>query len=48
MRTRPRRSRISVTFAGALALVASFAVSSVPGATLGYFSLRALRRAGLR
>ena len=36
------------TFPGALALVASFAVSSVPGATLGYFALRALRRAGLR
>lgn len=34
-------------FAGALGLVAAFAVSSVPGATLGYFALRALRRAGI-
>ncbi|MBI3970501.1 MAG: energy coupling factor transporter S component ThiW [Chloroflexi bacterium] len=34
-------------FTGALALVVSFAVSSVPGATLGYLCLRALRRAGI-
>lgn len=35
-------------FGGALALVASFAVSSVPGTILGYLGLRALRRAGIR
>jgi predicted membrane protein len=35
-------------FTGALALVASFALSSVPGAVLGFLALRALRRAGLR
>lgn len=34
-------------FAGALALVVSFAVSSIPGAVLGYVVLRALRRAGV-
>ncbi len=34
-------------FGGPLALVASFAVSSVPGCTLGYLVLRALRRAGI-
>ena len=35
-------------FGGPLALVASFAVSSVPGSILGYLVLRALRRAGIR
>lgn len=35
-------------FGGPLALVAAFAVSSVPGAALGYLALRALRRAGVR
>lgn len=35
-------------FGGALALVASFATSSIPGTILGYLTLRALRRAGLR
>lgn len=34
-------------FSGALALLAAFAVSSVPGATLGYLCLSALRRAGV-
>ncbi len=34
-------------FGGPLALVVSFAVSSVPGATLGYLCLAALRRAGV-
>lgn len=34
-------------FAGPLFLVASFAVSSIPGSTLGFLGLRALRRAGL-
>lgn len=35
-------------FGGALAIVASFAVSSVPGSILGYFAVLALRRAGIR
>lgn len=35
-------------FAGALAIVASFAVSSIPGSILGYLALLALRRAGIR
>lgn len=35
-------------FGGPLALVAAFAVSSVPGAALGYAVLRALRRSGIR
>lgn len=35
-------------FGGALAIVAAFAVSSLPGATLGYLALLALRRAGIR
>ncbi|MBA2371931.1 MAG: energy coupling factor transporter S component ThiW [Chloroflexi bacterium] len=35
-------------FGGALAIVASFAVSSVPGSILGYLAVRALRRAGIR
>jgi energy coupling factor transporter S component ThiW len=35
------------TFTGALALVVSFAVSSVPGAALGFVLLKALRRAGV-
>lgn len=35
-------------FGGPLALVASFAVSSVPGAILGYLAVLALRRAGIR
>lgn len=35
-------------FGGALALVVSFAVSSIPGTILGYLALRALGRAGLR
>lgn len=34
-------------FGGPLALVVSFAVSSIPGAALGYVLLRALRRAGI-
>lgn len=34
-------------FAGPLALVVSFAVSSIPGAALGYLCLKALRRAGV-
>lgn len=34
-------------FGGPLALVVSFAVSSVPGAVLGYLCLKALRRAGV-
>ncbi len=34
-------------FGGPLFLVAAFAVSSVPGATLGFIALRALRRAGI-
>lgn len=34
-------------FGGALALVVSFGVSSVPGATLGFLCLKALRRAGV-
>src|SRR6266545_2955251 len=34
-------------FGGPLFLVASFAVSSIPGSTLGYIALRALRRAGI-
>jgi energy-coupling factor transport system ATP-binding protein len=34
-------------FTGPLALMASFAVSSIPGAVLGYLVLRALRRAGI-
>lgn len=35
-------------FGGPLALVASFAVSSIPGSTLGYLAILALRRAGVR
>jgi len=35
-------------FGGALAIVASFAVSSVPGSILGYVALLAIRRAGIR
>ena len=35
-------------FGGPLALVASFAVSSLPGSALGYLAVRALRRAGIR
>lgn len=34
-------------FGGAFAIMASFAVSSIPGSILGYFALRALRRAGI-
>ena len=34
-------------FGGALAIVVSFAVSSVPGSILGYLTLRAIRRAGI-
>lgn len=34
-------------FGGPLFLVASFAVSSIPGCILGYVALRALRRAGI-
>ena len=34
-------------FSGALALIVSFAVSSVPGAVLGFLCLKALRRAGV-
>lgn len=34
-------------FGGPLFLVASFAVSSIPGCTLGFIVLRALRRAGI-
>lgn len=34
-------------FGGPLALVVSFAVSSIPGAVLGYLCLKALRRAGV-
>lgn len=34
-------------FGGPLALVAAFAVSSIPGAALGYLVLKALRRAGV-
>ncbi len=34
-------------FSGALAIIASFAASSIPGAALGYLSLVALRRAGV-
>lgn len=35
-------------FGGPLAIVASFAVSSIPGSILGYLSVLALRRAGIR
>lgn len=35
-------------FGGPLALIASFAVSSVPGSFLGYLAMLALRRAGIR
>jgi energy coupling factor transporter S component ThiW len=34
-------------FGGPLFLVVSFAVSSIPGCTLGYLALRGLRRAGI-
>lgn len=36
------------TFGGPLALVASFAVSSIPGSFIGYLAILALRRAGVR
>jgi len=35
-------------FGGPLAIVASFAVSSIPGTILGYLVIQALRRAGIR
>lgn len=35
-------------FGGAAAIVASFAVSSIPGSILGYVTLLAIRRAGIR
>jgi len=35
-------------FGGPLAIVASFAVSSIPGSVLGYLVIQALRRAGIR
>lgn len=34
-------------FGGALAIIASFAVSCIPGSALGYLCLKALRRAGV-
>jgi energy-coupling factor transport system ATP-binding protein len=43
----PARQPYLGIFGGALALVVSFAVSSVPGAVLGWLCLKALRRAGI-
>ncbi len=43
----PASSAPYLGFTGALALIVSFLVSSIPGSTLGYLTLLALRRAGV-
>jgi energy coupling factor transporter S component ThiW len=43
----PSRQPYLGVFVGALALIVSFALSSVPGAVLGWICLNALRRAGI-